>query len=161
MHQKSDFTGGPFDFSFTSFVTARIIRVLYILFYFFSGIGAIIIFAKSGRTMDGGISSALVRFLSASLFFVVFLLLARIFCEMLIVIFRIAEHTANIAASLEASNAGLKPVKSYAADPVQLATQHSGEAQTAGRISQSEKKCSCGAAVPRSSRFCTECGKEF
>lgn len=86
--------GMLFDLSFTEFVTTRIIKVIFII-----GIASAVIWALA--FIIGGFSVSLGRgivflILSPVVFFLS-VLVARIWCEILIVIFRIAENTGKLA----------------------------------------------------------------
>jgi len=79
-----------FDWSFSEFVTIRIIKFLYILGIVAAGIGALFVFAGSASQGFGGFVGGLVI---APIVFCLGVLGARIWLEMLIVMFRIAENT--------------------------------------------------------------------
>jgi len=94
MAQQRGFLGSLFDFSFTEFVTIRIIKVLYALAVLFSGIAALGMII-GGFSRGAGIG---VLFLILSpLVFLVYVLAARVWLEVIVILFRIAEHTRTIA----------------------------------------------------------------
>ncbi len=92
MSSKSSI-GMLFDLSFTEFVTTRVIKVLFILGVIFAAIGTIALIA-------GGFSASAGRGLFFLIFspvvFCLYVLGARIWCEMIIVLFRIAENTSRL-----------------------------------------------------------------
>lgn len=89
------FLGSLLDLSFTSFVTTRLIKVIYVLSMVISVLGALILFVIALR-MGGftGVVTALVMVPALLVFYVISM---RIVLEVLIVVFRMAEHTAEIA----------------------------------------------------------------
>src|SRR5690348_8821625 len=96
------FFGSLFDFTFTSFVTTKIIPILYGLSLLSVVVVAIALFTRGG----GG-------FLAGLLVLVFGVIYARVVMETIIVFFRIAEHTRDTARALTA--AGSLPL---AAPPV-------------------------------------------
>ncbi|MBS3919494.1 MAG: DUF4282 domain-containing protein [Deltaproteobacteria bacterium] len=84
-----------FDFSFTEFVTSKIIKLLYGLTIFFAGITALIIIMIGFSAHAGvGIVALLIV---APLIFLISVIYGRVLLEIIIVIFRIAEHLAEMA----------------------------------------------------------------
>lgn len=84
------------DFSFTSFVTIKIIKFLYGLAILVAAVASLflIVTAFSASVIAG----ILVLLIGAPLYFVLIVMVARVWLEILIVIFRIEQHTAQIAA---------------------------------------------------------------
>jgi len=95
MNKPEGFLGSLFDFSFTSFVTSKIIKLLYGLSM--AGAGILCLFL----IMTGfGISSSIgvvTLLIVAPLAFSILVIYARVTLELIIVMFRISEHTAEIA----------------------------------------------------------------
>jgi hypothetical protein len=90
--QTSDskgFVGALFDFGFTSFVTPKVVKVLYPLIMLLAGLGALglVVTAFSANVGIGIV--ALIIF--APLYFLVVVAIWRIALEFFIVIFRVAE----------------------------------------------------------------------
>ncbi|MGO9096505.1 MAG: DUF4282 domain-containing protein [Bryobacteraceae bacterium] len=88
------FFGSLFDFSFTSFVAPKIIKFLFVLLII------LVILAAAGIIVYGlqlpgsmGIAAMVVAPILAFLY----LLLGRIWLEVMMVLFRIVEHTGEIA----------------------------------------------------------------
>lgn len=93
--QEKGFFGRLFDLSFNEFITTSIIKVLYIIAIIGSAIGALFILGGLFATKTfGGILMGLVL---APIVFILYVILARVWLEVLIVLFRIAENTAKIA----------------------------------------------------------------
>lgn len=85
---------GLFDTSFSKFVSSTVIRYLYILVQAINVVGAGIIVAAG---FSAGVGQGILAFVCAALLLVIFCILTRIWAELLIVIFRIAENTRKIA----------------------------------------------------------------
>lgn len=95
MDQAKGFLGSLLDLSFTSLITSKIIKLLYILSIVGAGLAALSLIATSfaASTMAGLFTLLIV----APLVFLVSVIYARVLLEIVIVIFRISEHTAEIA----------------------------------------------------------------
>ena len=86
--------GSLFDFSFTSFLTTKIIKFLYGIGIAVSGLVALSVVAAGLRQgIVGGVGGLIL----GTLLFFLSVMYARVVLEVLIVIFRIADHTAEIA----------------------------------------------------------------
>lgn len=83
-----------FDFSFTSFVTAKLIKVLYALGIV---IGAIVGLFALVSAMGQGALAGLGALILVPLVFLLWVMYLRVVLEVLVVVFRIAENTAEIA----------------------------------------------------------------
>jgi len=91
----SGFLESLFDFSFTTFITTKLIKVLYGLWVTVAGLFALALFIDGFRASTGVEGVAL--FIGAPLVFLLSVIYGRILLELIIVVFRIAEHTAEIA----------------------------------------------------------------
>lgn len=87
---EKGFFGSLFDLSFENFVTIRIIRFLFILGILFSCLGALGVLV--GMIQQGGFMIVL-AFIAAPITFFLSILVFRIWLEIIIVMFRIAENT--------------------------------------------------------------------
>ncbi len=87
-----------FDLSFTEFVTTRVIKVLYVIGILFSGLFALAIIIGG---FSEGAAKGILGLIIGPIVFLVYVLLARIWCEMIIVVFRIADNTSKIVAGTE------------------------------------------------------------
>ena len=101
MDQKG-FVGTLFDLSFSSFVTIKLIRILYVLAII--GVALMALGTLVGGLFTEGIAAKLGGIVMAPIVFVVGLLLARVYMELLMVIFRIAENTTVIAGHVTAKH---------------------------------------------------------
>lgn len=93
------------DLSFTEFVTTRLIKILYVLAIIFAGLSGLGIIA--GGLFSGNVVRAVIAIIMGPVVFVLMVLSARIWLELVIVMFRIAEHTAAIAQGAGAEGAAL------------------------------------------------------
>ena len=83
------FVSSLFDFGFNSFVTPKVVKVVYVLIMIVLGLAGLA-FAVSAFTYSA-IAGILVLLIVAPLFFFVYLALWRIALEIFVVIFRIAD----------------------------------------------------------------------
>ena len=89
------FFGSLFDLSFTSFVTMKVIKVLFVLAIIGAALVAISLVAFS-NTPYGNLPPV-VAIIAAPIVFFVYILLARVWMEILMVTFRIEQYVAEIA----------------------------------------------------------------
>jgi hypothetical protein len=92
MEQKSFFET-LFDLSFTEFVTTRLIKLIFVLGIIFSALGALMLIAGGFRM---GFGRGVIMLILSPVIFFVYVLLARVWCEMIIAIFRVAENTGRL-----------------------------------------------------------------
>ena len=93
--QEKGFIGRLFDLSFNEFITTKIITVLFVIAIVCSGLGGLgVMFAMFAKKSFLGVVGGLVL---GPLVFLLYVILARVWMEVLIVLFRIAENTAKIA----------------------------------------------------------------
>jgi len=86
---EKGFFGSLFDFSFDSLVTPKIIRVLYgLAFFFFSLVAVILVISGFMSGQASGIFFAIVL---VPIVYLIYLSLARVWMEVLIVVFRIGD----------------------------------------------------------------------
>lgn len=94
MNESTGFIGSLFDLSFSEFVTTKIIKFLFVLAIIGSAIGALAIII-AGFSSGSGALGMLALLLSPVVFFV-YVLLSRVWLELIIVVFRIAENTGRL-----------------------------------------------------------------
>lgn len=82
-----------FDLSFSEFVTTRVIKILFILGVVGAAIGSLM-FIVAG--FSDGFFKGLLFLILSPLVFLLWTLGARIWCELIIVAFRIAENTSRM-----------------------------------------------------------------
>jgi hypothetical protein len=107
--QPKGFFGSLFDLSFENFVATKLVKVLFVLGIIVAAlyaIGIVVMLLSAGisaSAIRGGPGSVVVvgavigALILAPLVFFLMVLGSRIWCEVLIVMFRIAEHTGEIA----------------------------------------------------------------
>jgi hypothetical protein len=95
MSEKS-FLGALFDFSFTQFITTRVIPVIYGLAIFFSGLIALTIVVSAFRMHA---SLGVLVLLVSPLLFLLYVAAARVSLELVIIVFRIHENIGRMAVS--------------------------------------------------------------
>lgn len=87
-----------FDFSFSEFVTTRLIKLLY-------GIGVLLAAVAALVVVVGGFSDSasvgVVALILSPVVFLAFVILVRVYLELVIVVFRIAEHARDLARTQE------------------------------------------------------------
>lgn len=84
-----------FDFSFSKFVTVELVRVLYVVAIIFAALGAV--GAVLGAFINYGILMGIFSAAMAVVGFVLTVLVARVWLEVFVVLFRIADYTREIA----------------------------------------------------------------
>jgi hypothetical protein len=95
MEQAKGFLESLFDFSFTAFITSKIIKFLYGLSIAGAGLGSVFLIV-GGFGVSAGVG-ILMLLIGAPLLFLLGVIYARVLLEIIIVIFRIAENIAVIA----------------------------------------------------------------
>ena len=89
------FISALFDFSFRELITPKVIRVLYLLSVIL--IGLFSLFALVSALATGEIFAILAALVVIPIFALLYVIGARVYMEILIVIFRIGEDVADIA----------------------------------------------------------------
>jgi len=88
------FFGSLFDFSFTEFITPRIIKLLFVLAIIISGIAALVMFFAGIATGGPG---AFLAIIGAPLLFLIYVVGARVWLELIMVMFRISGNVDKLA----------------------------------------------------------------
>jgi hypothetical protein len=83
-----------FDFSFRSFITSKLIPVLYVLVMIGAVFYALFVLIALSQATQGGI---IIGLIAAPIVFFFAVLFGRVYLEVIIVLFRIAESVAEIA----------------------------------------------------------------
>ncbi len=97
--QDKGFIGTLFDFSFTEFVTTKVIKFLLALALVVNAIITIVIIVGG---FQNGALAGIVALILSPIIFLVMMLFSRIYLELIIVIFRIAENLIAIREKLGA-----------------------------------------------------------
>jgi len=90
------FFGSLFDFSFTEFITPRIIKLLFVLAIIISAIFALMLFV-AGISQGG--REAFLAIIGAPLLFLLYVIMARVWLEVIMVMFHIADNTDKLVES--------------------------------------------------------------
>jgi len=90
--------GALFDFSFRHFITAKIIRFLYMLSVAMAGIMYLILVIGAFYGSPGW--GAVMLLIIGPLVFLLSVVYARVALEIIMVVFRISEHTSNVNSTL-------------------------------------------------------------
>jgi Domain of unknown function (DUF4282) len=98
---QSGFFGALFDLSFTSLITTKIIRVLYMLSMIVIGVVALIV-VVAGFLHSGG--TGIVLLVLAPIFSLIFLVYVRVLLEISIALLRIMENTTDLVAQGRSSS---------------------------------------------------------
>ncbi len=96
------FLGSLFDFSFTSFVTTRIIPVVYGLLI---AAGVPVMPWIISLTLQDDVLLGFLCIIATPLVFLLYVVVARVYCEAIIVLFKIAENTSIMAGRQEQAEA--------------------------------------------------------
>jgi cobalamin biosynthesis protein CobD/CbiB len=98
MDKERGFIGSLFDFSFTEFITTKLIRFLFGLGVFIAGVFALLFIASGFRQS----AVAGVLFLVVSpLMFLLYVIIVRVALELTMVMFSIEEHTKQVLEQLK------------------------------------------------------------
>src|SRR5580704_4937348 len=101
MQDRKGFFGSLFDLSFTSLVTTRIIKVLYVLAIIVIGLYALAFVAAGfNHSSTDGILALVI---GAPLFALISLVYTRVLLEVFIALFRIMENTSELVARASAA----------------------------------------------------------
>jgi hypothetical protein len=92
MASKGTF-GMLFDLSFTEFVTTRFIKVLFVIGIVFAAIGTFTLIIGG---FSAGAGKGILFLLLSPIVFLLYVFFVRIWCETIIVLFRIAENTSRL-----------------------------------------------------------------
>ena len=95
MEETKGFFGALFDFTFTDFITSKMIRLLYIILIIAAGIGTIVFII--GAFNASAALGALTLLILGPIGFIIAVICIRIYMEIIIVLFRIAENTTLIS----------------------------------------------------------------
>ena len=102
--EEKGFFASLFDVSFTSFVTVRLIKVIYVITLVLIGLAALVfVVAAFADSVGAGV---FVLVIVAPLLSLLYVIYARVLLEIVMAIFRIAENTGQGVSLLRAQAAG-------------------------------------------------------
>ena len=82
-----------FDLSLTSYVTTKILKVIYIVAIVLAGLGALSMIVSGFRV---GAGAGLLALIVSPILFLIYVILARVWVELVIVLFRIADDISTL-----------------------------------------------------------------
>ena len=94
METQKGFFRALFDLSFSDFITTRLIKVLYVIAIVLAGFAALAVIV-SGFTQ--GVGMGILFLILSPIVFFLYVIMARVWLEIIIVVFRIAENTQTMA----------------------------------------------------------------
>ena len=94
MEKINEFFASLFDLSFSEFITTKLIKFIYIIQIVSAALFCLISIIAA---FANGIGAGLGTLVIAPIMFLFFIVFSRLWLELIIVIFRIAEHTQSIA----------------------------------------------------------------
>jgi hypothetical protein len=96
--EDKGFFGALFDLSFSEFVTTKLIKILYVLLLIVIAIGLVVGLISSLVTMfsRGGFLTGLLGLIFTPIGALIWVIMARVWMELIIVVFRIAENTTDL-----------------------------------------------------------------
>jgi glycerol-3-phosphate acyltransferase PlsY len=96
--EDKGFLGALFDLSFSEFVTTKLVKILYILLLILVAIGLVIGLITSVISLfsRGGFLAGLMGLIFTPIGALIWVIMARVWMEIIIVVFRIAENTSDL-----------------------------------------------------------------
>ncbi len=94
MKDPKGFLAALFDLSFSDFITVKIIKILFLIAIVLSAFAALAVVIAG---IAGGVATGLVALIVSPFVFLLNVLWARIYLELIMVAFRIAENTQKMA----------------------------------------------------------------
>jgi hypothetical protein len=163
------FVAALFDYSFASFVTPRIIKVLYVLATILISVWTLVLVLAAFNASSG--FGLLMLLIGGPLFFLIAMIYARVFLELVIVFFRINGNVQEIrddrsGGALQPAPAPRSPSGEVAlvAPASSLPETRREQAVAAATIERAPDEAAGAASSsvdePASARFCENCGAE-
>ena len=153
--EAKNFIRSLFDFSFRSFITGRVIPVLYVLMMISIIIEAVFFIALTFQFSSG--LGILVLLIGAPIYLLISLIFLRVLLELIMVIFRIAENVHTLARGPGAQfTPGLEPAVATAS--VGAAVADSAPIAVSPDPPVPSLCTNCGGVLSPDARFCTSCG---
>jgi hypothetical protein len=92
------FFAALFDFSFSEFITTKIIKIIYAILIVLAGIVALLLI---GVGFNASKAVGVIALIFSPVVFIIYVIFARLWLEVLIVVFKIAEHAKDIALNVK------------------------------------------------------------
>jgi hypothetical protein len=96
MDQKG-FLASLFDFSFSEYITMKVIRVLYMLIVILVGIVALFMLLGGLMALGSNPVQGLLTIILAPVGFLLYVVMSRVYLELVMVIFKIGDNTEKMA----------------------------------------------------------------
>jgi Domain of unknown function (DUF4282) len=104
--EHKGFWASIFDMAFTNFITIKIVQLLYWLAIILNALTALGVFIVLTRAGGAGV---IVGLILAPILFIILTIFARVYLEIIIVLFKIADSTEEMAASGRSPTAPARP----------------------------------------------------
>ncbi|MFY9579517.1 MAG: DUF4282 domain-containing protein [Gaiellaceae bacterium] len=162
--QAKGFFGSLFDYSFSSYITPRIIKVLYVLATVLVALWTLVIILIAFKASSGlGIVALLI---GGPIYFVIMMIGARVVLEFISAFFRIHGDVQEInvrgGGNSVASAPPLTPTAAYPSSQGASVAVSSPAPESAAESSEAGRFCeSCGAERGPGKAFCRACGEPF
>lgn len=99
--ETKGFFAGLFDFSFTNFITLRFMKVIYAILVVVVCLAGALFFLGALLSLANGEAQGVILLILSPLITLLYLVMARIWMEMIALFFRIGDNTSRMAASLD------------------------------------------------------------
>jgi hypothetical protein len=109
MDQDKGFFALLFDFSFSEFITEKVIRFLYAIAVIAAAIASLGMLVNGIRMLGDSILTGLGMIIITPLAFILYVIVARVYLELIMVIFHIEDHVEKIAAGTPAQEPPAQP----------------------------------------------------
>lgn len=109
MDQEKGFFALLFDFSFSEFVTERVIRFLYAIGVIAAAIAAVVMFIGGIAQLSDSLLKGILSIILSPLAFILYVIAARVYLELIMVIFHIHDNVEKIAAGSPAQQPPAQP----------------------------------------------------
>jgi hypothetical protein len=161
--QAKGFFGSLFDYSFSSYITPRIIKVLYVLATVLVALWTLVIILVAFRASSA--LGILALIIGGPIYFIIAMIGARVTLEFLSAFFRIHDnvHEINLGSGGIAVASALLPTE-LAAEPTEAAPVpvRPSAPEPAAAASPAARFCeNCGTERRPGKAFCTACGERF
>ena len=148
-----------FDISFTSFITTKIIKFIYIVMLVLIGLAALVFIVSA--FLASVAAGALVLLIAAPLMTFLYVVYTRVVLEVIIQIFRINEHLRDQMHMQQVAftNAGWLTATAAAPPPPPVMTPSTPPPPPPPPVMPAVPRCpSCGTSAAPGQRFCRNCG---
>jgi len=93
MEETKGFFNNLFDFSFSEFITIKIIKILFGIGILAAAVGALYFIVWG---FHGGVFAGILTIILSPVVFIIYTILVRVYLEIIMVLFRIADNTSKM-----------------------------------------------------------------